>query len=75
MHAIHMPSGWERFRERLSYALHPHPTDAEHPASHRLKDNPDRARLGEVRMVPLAVPGMALVLLLVALLIGSLMRM
>ena len=71
MHAPSLPHHW---RERLDYAMHPHMADAEHPGPVRLSDSPLRARLRPVHLLPLLVPGMALVLVGAALLIGSLLR-
>lgn len=72
MHASSLPDAWHRWREHVSYALHPHPADPDHPT--RLSDNPMRARLRQVRLLPLIVPGMALLLAFCAMLIGSLLR-
>ena len=71
MHAPSFPHHW---RERVDYAMHPHMADAEHPGPIRLSDNPLRARIRPVHLVPLLVPGMGLVLVGAALLIGSLLR-
>jgi len=73
MHALSLHDTWHRWRDSLSYALHPHPADPEHPST-SLADSPVRARLRQVRLLPLAIPGMALVLVGCALLIGSLLR-
>ncbi len=73
MHAPSLHDAWHRWRDSVSYALHPHPADPDHPAT-RLADNPMRARLRQVRLLPLAIPGMALVLVCCALLIGTLLR-
>ncbi|MEO5689040.1 MAG: hypothetical protein ABIR54_16905 [Burkholderiaceae bacterium] len=62
------------WRESVDYAFHPHMADAEHPAATSLADNPLRAGIRHVRLLPLLVPGMALVLVCAALLIGSLLR-
>ena len=74
MHASSMSHTWQHWRESVDHALHPHIADAEHPAPTSLADNPLRARLRPVRLVPLIVPGFALVLVLCALGIGSLLR-
>ena len=73
MNAPSLRDTWHRWHDSLSYALHPHPTDPDHPST-RLADDPIRARLRPVRLLPLAVPGMALVLVGCALLIGTLLR-
>ena len=74
MHASSTSHTWQHWRESVDYALHPHIADAEHPAPTSLADNPLRARLRPVRLVPLIVPGFALVLALCAIGIGSLLR-
>ena len=74
MHATSLHDRLHRWRDNVDYAMHPHLADADHPAPTRLSDNPIRARLREVRFLPLAVPGMALVLVCCAVLIGSLLR-
>jgi hypothetical protein len=74
MHATSLHDRLHRWRDNVDYAMHPHLADADHPAPTRLADNPIRARLREVRFLPLAVPGMALVLACCAVLIGSLLR-
>jgi hypothetical protein len=74
MHASSLPDAWHRWRDSVDDAFKPHIADAEHPAPTSLADNPLRARLRPVRLVPLVVPGMALVLILCALGIGSLLR-
>jgi len=74
MHASSLRHGWQHWRESVDYAFHPHLADAEHPAPTSLADNPLRARLRPVRLVPLVVPGMALVLACCAMFIGSILR-
>ena len=74
MHASSLPDTWHRWRGNIADAFQPHLADAEHPAQTRLSDNPIRARLRPVRLVPLIVPGMALVLVCCAMAIGSLLR-
>ena len=74
MHIAPSPETLHRWHDKIDYAMHPHLADADHPAPTRLADNPIRARLRQVRMLPLAVPGMALVLVCCAVLIGSLLR-
>ena len=73
MHASSLPATLHRWRDGFAHAFHAHPAhfDAE---SHRLSDNPLRARLRRVRWLPLAVPGMAVVLAVCAVLIGSNLR-
>ena len=73
MHAHSLHDTLHRWRDGMSYALHPHPADPERPST-SLADNPQRARLRQVRLLPLAIPGMALVLVGCALLIGTLLR-
>ncbi len=73
MHAPSISGTWHHWRDSMSYALHPHPADPDHPST-SVADNPTRARLREVRLLPLAIPGMALVLVCCAVLIGSLLR-
>ncbi len=74
MHATSLPESWHRWQDKVADAFHPHMADAEHPAPTSLHDNPIRERLRPVRLVPLLVPGMALVLVCCALLIGTLLR-
>ena len=74
MHASSFAELRHHWHDRIDYALHPHMTDAEHYESHRLSDNPLRARLRGVRFVPLVVPGLALLLACCAVVIGSLLR-
>lgn len=74
MHASSLSHTWQHWRESVDDALHPHIADAEHPAPTSLANNPLRARLRPVRLVPLIVPGFALVLALCAMGIGSLLR-
>ena len=74
MHATSLSESWHHWRDQVADAFHPHMADAEHPVHVRLSDNPMRARLRQVRLLPLIVPGMALVLVCCALLIGSLLR-
>ena len=74
MHASSFPDAWHRWCDNVAYALHPHPVDPDHPAPTRLADNPIRARLRQVRLVPLIVPGMALLLACCAMLIGSFLK-
>jgi hypothetical protein len=74
MHATSLPEAWHRWRDSVADAFEPHMADADHPAPTRLSDNPLRARLRQVRLIPLIVPGMGLVLVCCALLIGSLLR-
>ncbi len=73
MHAPSLSATWHHWHDSVTHAFEPHPAhfDAE---SHRLSDNPIRARLRPVRLIPLAVPGMALVLVCCAMAIGWLMR-
>ena len=71
-HSLH--DTWDRWSHKMEDAMHPHMADAEHPAHPSLADNPMRARLRPVRLVPLIVPGMALVLACCAMAIGWLMR-
>lgn len=73
MHAPSLSDTWNHWRDSVSYALHPHPADPDHPST-RLADSPMRARLRGVRLLPLVIPGMALVLVGCALLIGTLLR-
>jgi len=73
MHASSLPATWHRWRDGVTHALQPHPAHFD-PASHRLADNPIRARLRQVRLVPLIVPGMAVLLACCAVLIGSILR-
>lgn len=74
MHIAPSPETLHRWHDKIDDAMHPHMADAEHPAPTRLADNPIRARLRPVRLVPLAVPGMALVLAGVAMAIGWLLK-
>ncbi len=74
MHAPSLPQALQHWRERVDYAMHPHMADDEHPGPIRLSDNPMRARIRQVHLLPLLVPGMALVLVGAALLIGSFLR-
>jgi hypothetical protein len=74
MHAPSLPPSWHHWRERVDDAMHPHMADAEHPGPMRLSDNPMRARLRPVRLLPLLVPGMALVLVGGIALIGLVLR-
>ncbi|MCK9684214.1 hypothetical protein [Scleromatobacter humisilvae] len=74
MHASSMHDTWDRWSHNVSDAFHPHFADAEHPAPTRLSDSPLRERLRPVRLVPIIVPGMALVLAGVAMAIGWLLR-
>lgn len=74
MHLSPSPETLHRWHDKVTYAMQPHMADAQHPAPTRLADNPIRARLRPVRLVPLAVPGMALVLASVAMAIGWLMK-
>ena len=74
MHASSLPDTWHRWQHNVADAFQPHIADAEHPAPTSLADNPLRARLRPVRLVPIIVPGMALVLVFCALGIGSLLR-
>ena len=74
MHASSFADFRHHWRDRIDYALHPHLTDAEHYESHRLADNPLRARLRQVRLIPLIVPGLAVMLLCCVALIGSILR-
>ena len=73
MHAPSLRATGHRWRDSLSVAFHPHPADPDHP-SPRLSDDPIRARLRPVRLLPLAIPGMGVVLVCCALLIGSLLK-
>ena len=59
--------------DSVAHVFEPHPAhfDAE---SHRLNDNPMRARLKPIHLLPLAIPGMAVLLAVCAVLIGSLLR-
>ncbi len=72
MHASSFPETWHHWRDRIVYGMHPHMADPEHPT--RLADNPLRAGLRPVRLIPLVVPGMAILLLCCVVLIGSLLR-
>jgi hypothetical protein len=74
MHAHSLSDTWHHWRVRVDDAMHPHMADAEHPGPTRLSDNPMRARLRQVRLLPLLVPGMALVLVCCVALIGLLLR-
>jgi hypothetical protein len=74
MHVSSLSDTWHRWRDNVDDAMHPHLADADHPAPTRLADNPIRARLRQVRLLPLAVPGMALVLLCCVALIGLVLR-
>lgn len=74
MHASSFADLRHSWRDHLADALHPHQPDAEHFESHRLADNPMRARIRYVRFVPLIVPGLAVLLAVCAVTIGSLMR-
>jgi hypothetical protein len=73
MHATFSET-WHHWRDNVEEAMHPHMADAEHPAPTSLADNPLRERIRQVRLLPLLVPGMALVLVAAAMLIGSLLR-
>ena len=70
MHVSPSPETWHRWHDKVHDAFQPHMADAEHPAPTSLADNPIRARLRPVRLIPLAVPGLALVLVCCAMLIG-----
>ena len=74
MHVLPSPDTRHRWHDKVAYAFQPHMADAEHPAPTSLADHPLRARLRPVRLIPLAVPGMALVLVCCAMAIGWLMR-
>lgn len=74
MHATSFADFRHHWRDRIVDAMHPHLTDAEHYQSHRLSDNPLRARLRQVRLIPLIVPGLAVMLVCCAVIIGSLLR-
>ena len=74
MHVSSFADIRHRWHDRIEYAMHPHMTDAEHYESHRLSDNPMRARLRMVRLLPLIVPGLAVMLAVCAVLIGSVLR-
>ncbi len=74
MHATSLNDTLHRWRDKVEYASHPHFADAEHPGPTRLSDSPIRARLRPVRLVPIVVPGMALVLACCAMAIGWLMH-
>ena len=74
MHVSSFAEIRHHWHDRIEYAMHPHMTDAEHYQSHRLADNPLRARLRMVRLVPLIVPGLALMLACCAMLIASILR-
>ena len=74
MHAPSLSHSWQHWRERVDDAMHPHMADAEHPGPVRLSDNPMRARLRPVHLLPLVVPGMALVLVGCVALIGLVLR-
>ena len=73
MHATFSET-WHHWRDSVDDAMHPHMADAEHPGPTSLADNPLRAGIRQVRLLPLLVPGMALVLVCAAMLIGSLLR-
>ena len=74
MHVLPSADTRHRWHDKVAYAMQPHMADAEHPAPTSLADNPLRARLRPVRLIPIAVPGMALVLACCAMAIGWLMR-
>ena len=59
--------------DSVAHVFAPHPAhfDAE---SHRLNDNPMRERLKPIHLLPLVIPGMAVLLGVCAVLIGSLLR-
>ena len=73
MHATFSET-WHHWRDSVDDAMHPHMADAEHPGPTSLADNPLRAGLRPVRLIPLVVPGMAVLLLCCVVLIGSLLR-
>ena len=74
MHATSFADLRHSWHDRIADAMHPHLPDSEHFESHRLSDNPMRARIRYVRFVPLIVPGLALLLACCAVVIGSLLR-
>jgi len=73
MHASSVSATLHHWSDGIAHAFAPHPPhfDAE---SHRLSDNPMRERLRPIRLLPLVIPGMAVLLGVCAVLIGSLMR-
>lgn len=73
MHAASFSETWHQWRDSVSHAFEPHPPHFE-AESHRLNDNPMRARLKPIHLLPLAIPGMAVLLAVCAVLIGSLLR-
>jgi len=74
MHASSLPAAWHRWRDGVAHAFQPHPAHFDDSASHRLADNPIRARIRQVRLLPLIVPGMAVLLVCCVALIGSILR-
>ena len=62
-----------RWNDSVSHAFEPHPAHFE-SESHRLSDSPLRARLRPIHLLPLVVPGMAVLLGVCAVLIGTLLR-
>ena len=74
MHASSFAHVRHSWRGLVGYALRPHMTDAEHYESHRLSDNPLRARLRGVRLLPLIVPGLAVMLACCVMLIAFVLR-
>ena len=62
-----------RWSDSVSHAFEPHAPHFE-AESHRLSDNPMRKRLRPIHLLPLVVPGMAVLLGVCAVLIGSLLR-
>jgi len=70
---MHASATWHRMRDGVAHAFEPHPPHFD-PESHRLADNPLRERLRPIHFLPLAVPGMAVLLGVCAVLIGTLLR-
>ena len=73
MHAFSIPATLHRWSDGVAHAFAPHPAHFD-PESHRLNDHPMRARLRPIHLLPLVIPGMAVLLGVCAVLIGSLMR-
>ena len=73
MHASFIPATLHRWSDGVAHAFAPHPAhfDAQ---SHRLNDNPMWARLRPIHLLSLVILGMAVLLGVCAVLIGSLMR-
>jgi hypothetical protein len=71
MHASSIPHAWHHWRER-AVSDAPVAKRASAPAS--VADDSTRERLRAVRWVPIVVPGMALLMLVCASLIGSVLK-